>query len=195
MRSPVLFTLAVFLGGPAPAADPPTVEALVEKLADQRKQRAELEKAERETAKLIAERLEAIRKRLDELNVPAPVPPGPGPKPPAPPPADPLAAAVKAAYDADPDPGKAGQVKDLAELYKQAAELAADPRVTTTGQLVERVKAAALVLKITGLTGVRKVVAGEVSAVMPDDVPLTPAARTAAATVFTRVHAALKGVS
>jgi hypothetical protein len=120
---------------------------------------------------------------------PAPVPP---PAPP-PPPDDPLAKRLKAAYDADPAPQKAEAKKDLAELYRQAARLAADPAVRTAGDLLGRVRKAAEALAPGALVGLRKVVAEELAKVLPGDAgeALTAGHRVAAAELFSKLAAAL----
>jgi hypothetical protein len=128
---------------------------------------------------------------------PQPMPPGPDPKPPAPvPPADPLAAKLQAAFDAEvlPKEKKAEAIKDKVELYTQAAKLALDPEVATTGQLLGRVKKAADALHTDTLPLVRKAVRAELQAAMPEDVPLTPESRAKAAAMFTRIKTALEGV-
>lgn len=189
MRRPAA-ALAVLLILPAalPAADPPpTIDQLVKQLADLRSQKAELEKRERAALADLRERLKVLNDLLKDLDVGPVVPPNP-PKP-----ADPLAAALRAAYAADAGPEKAQQLADLAELYRQAAELAADPACLTAAELVERVRAAAKVLKIDGLAQVRRLVAAEVAAVFPEDAALTAESRAAARALFLRVHAALRG--
>lgn len=114
-------------------------------------------------------------------------PPGPGPKPPDPP-ADPLRARLKQAYDADAGAGKDRAALDLAELYRQAAALAADPAVKTAGDLLRRAKAASDILVGSDeLVAARKVVAAELAALFPADGELTAAQRTAAAALFTRL--------
>lgn len=124
-------------------------------------------------------------------------PPGPDPKPnpPNPPgPDDPLTAKLRKAYTDDPgDPAaKRAAAKDLAELYRQAADLARRPTVETSGQLLEIVRSVAANLNLPAeLKGVRTVVAGELLTVFPDDVPLTDANRKAAADTFLKLAAAL----
>jgi hypothetical protein len=113
--------------------------------------------------------------------------------PPPPPDNDPLRQKLKAAYDADPGAGKAEAAKTLAELYRQAAALAADPAVRTAGDLLGRVKKAAEALAPGALVGVRKAVAEELAKVLPGDAGdgLTAAHRQAAAGLFGRLAAAL----
>lgn len=123
---------------------------------------------------------------------PQPMPPGPDPQPPS----DPLVKLLQAAYDADPrqpEP-KRKDLLDLAEIYRQAGTLAADPAVATAGQLVARVREAAKALGIVGLADVRKAIGAELQAVLPEDVPLTAETRKRAAEVFARVKAALEQV-
>jgi hypothetical protein len=128
--------------------------------------------------------------------------PGPDnpPKPPAPvpPPApvDPLVKMLQAGYDADTrQPAAKGTDRlDLVELYKQAGTLALDVNVTTTGQLVGKVKDAAKALGITGLAEMRKTIGAELAAVFPEDVPLSADSRTKAVEAFGRIKAALEQV-
>jgi hypothetical protein len=118
------------------------------------------------------------------------------PQPPPPPPNDPLRAKLKAAYDADPAAGKAEAAKTLAELYRQAAALAADPAVRTAGDLLGRVKRAAEKLAPNALVGLRKVVAEELAGALPTDAgeDLTAAHRAAAAGLFGKLAAALDSI-
>ena len=125
---------------------------------------------------------------------PGPPPPGPTPPvPPAPPPADPFAAKVRAAYTADPagPAEKRGEAVLLAELYRQAADLAGKPEIATGGQLVEQVKKAADALRVTGLVAVRNVVAAELGQVADLTTPLTADARAKVASVYKRAAAAI----
>jgi hypothetical protein len=64
----------------------------------------------------------------------------PAPTPSAPPP-DPLAQAVRAAYAAEADGGKAGQAKALATVYRAgAAAAAARTDLTTAAELLTRLR-------------------------------------------------------
>lgn len=136
---------------------------------------------------------------------------GPAPKPPAPPAADPLRERLKAAYDADPeaDPAKKRErARLLAELYRQAADLAVKKKPkaddggpdeyeyehATSGELVANIRRAADgLVGPSDLQAVRKVVAGELAALLPADAPLTGEQRAAAADLFKRLAAALNG--
>lgn len=124
----------------------------------------------------------------------------PDPKPPAPPappvPTDPLTLKLQAAFTADAGTAaaKAEALADLVELYRQAGDLARDPAVTTTGQLVGRIRAAAAALVIDGLKGVRDGVAQELAAALPADQEMTADVRAKAGETFKRIHAALSGV-
>lgn len=181
-----------------PAADP-TIDQLVERYAANRKEQAALKAAGETILADLRAALEALNKRLAELGVGPVVPPGPAPKPPAPPPdpADPLAVSLRAAYAADTAPTKADQAKVLAELYRQAADLAGDPAVTTTAQLMARIRSAASVLKIDGLTAVRKLIAAECAVQLgtDPDAAMTAVTRVKAKALFLRVHAILKGLN
>lgn len=119
--------------------------------------------------------------------------PPPPPKPPDPPPEDPLRAKFRAAYNADPGDAakKDAARKDLAELYRQGAMLTADNTVTTTGELVDRLRRAGQTLAADQLPGTRKAVALELAAAMPADEPLTPDRRKDAAALFSKISDAL----
>ena len=114
----------------------------------------------------------------------------PGPVVPPKPPADPLAARLKAAYDADPaEPAKRkGHAKDLAELYRQAADLAGKPDVATSGDLLQRVRAASgMLVGPDALKGVRAEVAKELAVILPADAALADDQRKAAAELFRKL--------
>lgn len=126
-----------------------------------------------------------------------PVPPAPTPNPPAPPaPVDPLTAKFQAAFNLDTRDAakKKTDLLDLVELYTQAAVLANATDVTTTGQLVSRVRDASKALAIAGLDDLRRAVSVELATAMPADVPLTQELRTKAAATFTKIKTALQGV-
>lgn len=115
---------------------------------------------------------------------------GGDPAPPRPEPADPLRGRMRAAFDADPapPPAKREQARDLAELYRQAGKLCGDPAVLTSGDLLQRVKAAAVTLVgADALKDVRRVAAAEIAAVLATDAPLTDDQRTRAAAAFARL--------
>lgn len=113
---------------------------------------------------------------------------GPGPVPPKPPPADPLADRLRAAFAADADAKKAEHAKDLAELYRQAATLAGKAELTTSGELLARVRAASSALVgADALKAVRKEVAAELAALLPADAALTDEQRKAVADLFGRL--------
>jgi hypothetical protein len=137
------------------------------------------------------------RVKVVVADVPQPMPGPDNPKPPDPPkPTDPLVARLQAAYTLEPGTpaDKADALANKVELYKQAVKLAADPAVTTTGELVTRVRQASDALDTDRLPGVRKVVRIELQAAMPTDVPLDAATRKLAADTFTRIKAALEAV-
>lgn len=171
-----------------PAGDPPSLDALVDRVVDIRRQQAELAKEEAATLAEVRARLKALEERLGKID----------PKPPEPPkPADPLAVALRAAFVVDTGAAKAEHLLTLAELYKQAGDLAGLEAVTTTGQLMERIRQAAAALKIDGLLTCRKLIAAECAAVLGTDrdAAMTAATREKAKALFLRVHEALKGAS
>jgi proline dehydrogenase len=174
-----------------PAGDPPSLDALVDRVVDIRKQQAELAKEEAATLAEVRARLKALEERLGKID-PKPVPPPVPPKP-----ADPLAVALRAAFLADTGATKADQLLTLAELYKQAGDLAGLEAVTTTGQLMERIRQAAAALKIDGLLPCRKLIAAECATALGTDPDgaMTAATREKAKALFLRVHEALKGAN
>jgi hypothetical protein len=124
-----------------------------------------------------------------------PAPPTP-PTPPVPPsPVDPLIVALQAAYTANTEPTKAGQLAALAALYDAAVDLVkgANPPATTA-DLIGRLRQSAEVLKVSGLEGMRKIIATELKSVLPNDGPLTGDAKIAATAVLVRVRDALTKV-
>lgn len=122
-----------------------------------------------------------------------PTPPGPTPPPV---PADPLTEKFQAAYGKDSRDAakKKTDLLDLIELYKQAGELASATDVSTTGQLVSRVRDASKALAIAGLEDLRRAISVELATAMPADVALTQDLRTKAAATFTKIKTALQGV-
>lgn len=121
--------------------------------------------------------------------------PGPGPKPPepTPPPVNPYRAGLKAAFDADPGDAKAKHDlrMELVSLYAMAATLAADPAVTTTDNLRERLRRAASTLAGDQLVGTRTAIANILAPALPLGQPLTPESRAAAAGLFRQVSEGL----
>lgn len=118
-------------------------------------------------------------------------PPDPGPIPP-PKPADPLRAKLLAAYGAEAAADKAERVRDLAELYRQAARFAGT--AATAAELRGLIRDASALMFAEDkaappviLKGVRGVVGAELAALLPADAPLTPDQRAAAAALFRRL--------
>lgn len=193
MRTPPLLLLApllaLTLAGPRDlrADDParPGADALAARLAELRSKRAALEKEE---AAVIAE-LRAELKRLAELadklglNGPQPKPVEP---PPPPKPADPLRAALRAAYDADPAAAasKREAAVLLSALYREVGVLALKKgpdgayEVPTGGVLVRRMREAGeQLVGVSALLDARKLVAAELGKLLPTDMPLADAER------------------
>lgn len=127
---------------------------------------------------------------------PEPTPPGPKPPEPRPVPTDPLVKKLQTEFDKDTRAAtaKISDLKDLVELYRQAADLAASADVTSTGQLVTRVRDAARAMGIEGLADLRRAVSVELTTAMPTDEPMTAELRAKAKDVFLRIRAALQGV-
>lgn len=129
------------------------------------------------------------------LKIEVEAPPEP-PPPPLPGPDDGLVRRLQAGYDADPAPvdQRRADLRQLAALYAEASRLAANPQLTTAGQLLGALRDASAALVPTGrLTAVRQTIAADLAAELPTDpaAPLTPSVREAAATRFARIAAAL----
>lgn len=205
MRLTVLLCALALLRPPhAPAQEPPKppasggIDATIDRIAELRRQRAELDKQEQAAVGELKVQLKSLNDRLDRLGVLGPPPKPPEPAPPKPDPPDPLRAKLKAAFDADPAPAsdRRAQALDLAALYRAAAALARDEACATSGELLGRVTEAAgrLLADPPGgrkLAAVRKAAAAELAAVLPTDAPLAPGSRAAAAALFERLAAAL----
>lgn len=188
MRRAALVVLLCF-AAPAPAQEPPapqSLDQLLVKLADLRKQRTDLEKQEAAVAAEIRTRFKELQAQLEKLGLldpPAPKPPDPKPLP-----SDPLRDRLKIAFDAAA--GTAAQKRewsrDLGALYRAAAKLCADPSLGTASQLKTKLAEASKALIGEGaLREVRQAVAGELALVLPTtEGELTGEQRTAAAALF-----------
>lgn len=132
-------------------------------------------------------------------DVPLPPPPGP---PPTPKPVDELTKQLIAAYAENASPTKAADLRQLIAIYLECAKAAHDVRFRTAGALFQAVSETAAELLpddvTTGrrLPGVRKIIAGELAAVLPtdQDAALTEAQRVSASAAFARFAKALQGV-
>lgn len=126
---------------------------------------------------------------------PGPPPPGPIPPPPAPP-ADPLVRELSALYLADPSPTKVPDLMLLAELYRQASDLANAAEITTLSQLAQRVAGAGGSLLPRGrLDTVRKRIGEFVAREFGDvDATLTPDLRAKTSATYAAVFKALKQI-
>lgn len=195
----LMVILAMLLQPPAPQPAA-TIDGKIEAIAKLRAQQADLKKQELVAVEELKKLLDELKKKLDELNLngPAPMPPnpGPGPVPPLPPnPADPLAVALKAAFQAERDRQKGEALKELTELYRQAAIMAADPAVRSTSELLTRIRQAMNVLPLLkgeALMGMRRLIAAECSKLgEPTTDPMTDATRAQAVALFQKIHAAL----
>jgi hypothetical protein len=127
---------------------------------------------------------------VGKVDPPAPVPP------PVPVPVDPLVKKFQALYDADVRAAdkKKSDLADLVELYRQAGDLANSADVTTSGQLVTRVREAAKALGVVGLEDLRRAVSVELATAMPNDVEMTVELRKTARDVFLKIRSALQEV-
>jgi hypothetical protein len=178
---------------PLPSAPAPSVDELIERVESLDKQRTEIEKQRTAAIAELKARLKEIQDRLDRLNIPTPKPPEPEP----PKPNDPLATKLKAAFEADAAPAatKREHAKDLAALYRQAAKLAADEAVPTSGELLRMVReASGRLVGADALKDVRRVVAGELGELLPTDGALSGEQRKQAAALFAKLAAVLDGL-
>jgi hypothetical protein len=183
---------------PAQAQDPapaqPTIEQLLTKLTELRKQRADIEKQEAAVAAEIRARVKELTEKLAKLGL---IDPLPNPVPPAP--TDPLKQKLKGAFDSAAGTGqqKGEWAKDLAALYRAAAKLTADPSITTAAALKLKLKeAAASLIGETALVEVRKVVAVELANVLPTtETELTEVQRKAAAELFAKLASLLDAIA
>lgn len=115
------------------------------------------------------------------------VPPGP---------ADPFAADLRRLFAEDRTPDKAAHLAQLAAVYREAVAVAERAEVRTAGELAARIrKAAASLLPVDALTGVRKRIADEVAKHLPPDgeQPLDATTRRTAAELFDRIATSLEG--
>ena len=182
--------LVALLAAPVAAQEPapPTLDQLIDRLAELQKRKDDAAKEAEAVKDSIRTLWKGYGEKLQKLGVLDPLPPPAPPKPPEP--VDPLKARLAAAFDADADAaGKRGHAKDLAALYRQAAKLAQDTSVATSGDLLQQVaRAAATLLNDPPggkhLAGVRRVVGEELNRLLPTDDPLTDAQRKAAAELF-----------
>jgi len=189
-------TLTAALLAPGQPEPPKGIDALVADGLDIKRQRAELDRREAANRAAVAAELKRIADLVAKLDD-GPTPPKP--VPPRPPePADPLKARLRAAFDADHqqlDLRRAAAL-DLAALYREAAKLAADPAVATSGDLLARVRDAARALVgADALREVRRVAGAELGAVLPTDAPLTDEQRKQAAALFTKLATALEDIA
>lgn len=198
-----LTALVLLLAAPvcARAQEPPkTIDQIIDRIADLKKQRADLERQEQTVVGDLKAELKKLNDRIDKLGLLDG--PGPAPKPPAPvdppKPADQLRAKLRAALDAAAGTSaeKAEWAKDLAALYRAAAKLAADPTLATAAALRGRLKdASAALVGPDALKEVRQVVAAELAAVLPTaDADLTDAQRAGASALFKRLAEVLDGM-
>lgn len=171
------------------AQQPPTIDNLIDRVLDLRKQKAELDKQEAAALAELQAELKKQKDRLDKLNIPGPEP-APGPKP-----VDPLAAKIKTAIATDK--GTREEVLQLAALYHEAAKLAISKDVPSSRELLRRVReASAALVGADVLTSLRTLVAAEVGSILgnPGDAMLTDTQRKATAELFTRLAAILEGL-
>ena len=186
----LLAILVLLSGAVAARADDPTLEELIARLVELRKQKAEQEKTEAEVVKQLRTRYEALHKQLADLGVvaPGPLPPAPPPKP-----VDELKQKVQAAWKADG--GTREMCAQLAELYKLAAQLAQSESVPSTAELLRQVREAASFLTEGAMQKTRQLVAEELRKALgkSTDDPITDVERKAASELFAKLATILEG--
>lgn len=186
---------------PTPPPSPkPSIDQLIDRIGDLRKQRTDVEKQEQAAITDLRARFKELQDKLDKLGLiepaPKPVPPKP-PEPPVPVPVDPLKTKLKVAFESDTADvaTKREQAKDLAALYRQAAVLASDAMVVTSGDLLKRVRdAAGTLIGVDALKEVRRAAGAELAGVLPTDAPLSDAQRLSAAVLFKKLAEILEGL-
>lgn len=202
--SSLAYLAALSLVGSWPAfatarEDPVSIADLIKQLKDANGQRDTIAKTIADLKTKIAEQLKLLNQQFADLG--GPPTPGPGPVIPPTPvvPTDPLAAKVKAAFDADPgSPADKRQwAIELSGYYSAAvdAKLADDPTITTAGQLIDRIRKTTT-LDRSKLTGTRTVIGQEIAAILGTaETQLDAAKRAAVASLFSRIETALDGVA
>ncbi len=187
--------LTLLLTIPVSAQEPKSVDALAQRVTELRAKRAEIDKQEAQALADLRAELARIRELVEKLDA-GPAPKPPQPKPPEP--ADPLRTKLRAAFDADPAQldVRRGHALDLAALYREAAKLASDPNVGTSGDLLTRVREAGRALVgADALRGVRQAAGAELGALLPTDAPLSEEQRKAAAALFGKLAQALEEIA
>lgn len=183
-------TLLALLLGAAPLAAqdkaPANIDQTIDRIAELRARRAELDKLEAAAVGDLKAQLKALNDKIDKLGLS-----GPAPVPPPPVPVDLLRGRLRDALKAaaGDDAKKREWAKDLAALYRAAAKLTADPEVATAAALSQRLKDAAKALVgADTLIEVRRVVSAELGAVLPTaDADLTDTQRAAASALFAKL--------
>lgn len=176
----------------------PTIDNLIDKVLDLRKQKAELEKAETAALLQLQTLLAEQQKRIDELGM-RPKPPDPVPKP------DKLVEALKAAHKMDADAGKGTkeQLASLASLWKMAGELALQKNskefaIESSADLMAAIRKAAITLNLptdTVFPALRKQIGAEVFERLGEEVftPFTDEQREQSAALFKKIGEVLSG--
>lgn len=191
-----LMAVAPILG--AVQLPPPTIDGLIDKVLDLRKQIAELEKQEATTLTQLQALLADQKKRLDELNVKPPVPPDP-PLP------DAVAAALRSAYakDVEAKNGTKGELADLTSLWRMAGQMVLQKGSTTykvdsSADLMAAIREAAVTMKLSPTTfrNLRTQIGVEVASALGEesDTQYTDAQRVKAAAFLTKISEVLSGL-
>jgi hypothetical protein len=189
MLRPSALCLLLLLPAIAAAQDPPkptpaSIDQLIERVLSIRKQRADLDKQEAAAVAELKARQKELQDKLDQLGLNTP---------PAPPPDTRLRDKLKTALDLDK--GQKADVTQLAAVYDQAATVAGDKTITTTSELISRVRAVSDgLLGDNALFNLRVAVGEELLAAigMTSDEPITDAQRKRAADLWRNTAAILK---
>jgi hypothetical protein len=196
---------------PLAAQQPPSIDATIDRIADIRAKRAELEKQEAAAVGDLKTLLKALNERIDKLGLVDPPKPPPVPVPPTPPPApvDPLKAKLKAAFDADPVQldTRRSQALDLAALWKLMVGKVEDKKITTASELRRQYKEAAADLlkdpepteKVpkprVNLEDVRRCVAFELGVLLPNEGDLTAEQRASVSALFAKLALCIEEIA
>lgn len=188
----LLLCAAVAFGQDKPPAPAPSIDQTIDRIAELRAKRAELDKLEAAAVGDLKAQLKALNDKIDKLGLA-----GPAPVPVPPVPVDPLRTKLRDAFKAaaGTDAEKAGWSKDLAALYRALVEVANDREIATAAALKVKMSDSARTLMKGNdrLKEVRQAVAGELATVLPTtEADLTDSQRVAAAALFTRLAGLLE---
>lgn len=196
----ILLLLMLLLGVSAQQPAPsPTIDQLIDKVLDLRKQKAELDKQEAAALADLQKLMKELQDRFDKLKLP------PGPKPPDPVVPDALGEVLKAAYkrDSEAKAGTKSNLADLASLWKMAGKMVLSKNsdtyeVNSSADLMAAIRkaAASMDLPLTVFPKLRKEIGDQVLSALGEesDTPYTEAQREATAALLTKIGGILNGL-